>query len=305
MELLECVKDFYAMKFKATNENCFCIYGNSNENINEYMNLFELEGRKMFVIGSSFDQAINASLERPSSITILDKCPFTDHYRYLKMAAFCEMAREEFVYFVCKRDFKQGDLNKSFIGKESFDKIKHTLRSFNYDSYYIWDEIIKTYSQREVSWLFHNGVSYLTEVIKSNRYLLNDDNYYKARKAIMDIPINVINKDIVDYDFATDYDVIWFSNVFSWLIDVDLEKQIFGLATNSLNEFGKILFSYYWAELLDDEYNAIMDRHGVNLERHKLHGAMVSHWNYFKKRELKEDRKKREIKDYVLIYEKK
>ena len=202
MNILNLVEKFFLGEYRASNLNSFRLYGTSNENINGYLDFFNLTNRSLCTIGSSFDHSINASFKNPRSITIVDKCPFTEYYSYLKLAAFLELHRMDYAYFICKKDCNQYlDINKKFMLKETFERIKNTLRLCDYDSYCIWEEIFCRYNQPQINSLFRDDVTYLENVIRCNRYLLSDVNYLLARKSVLNTPISIIIADINDFGF--------------------------------------------------------------------------------------------------------
>ena len=55
------------------------IYPFTTENINGYIDMFDLKDKSLFTVGSSGDQAINAILKGCKDITVLDINPFTKY----------------------------------------------------------------------------------------------------------------------------------------------------------------------------------------------------------------------------------
>lgn len=72
------------------------IYPFTTENIYGYLNQFDLSNKSLLTLGSSCDQAINAIMHNCRDITVLDICPFTKFYFYLKKAAILSLSYEEF-----------------------------------------------------------------------------------------------------------------------------------------------------------------------------------------------------------------
>ena len=246
MNILNLVEKFYLGEYRASNLNSFRLYGTSNENINGYLDFFQLDNRSLCTIGSSFDHSINASFKNPRSITIVDKCPFTEYYSYLKLAAFLELRRMDYAYFICKKDCNQYlGINKKFMLKETFERVKNTLRLCDYDSYYIWEEIFCRYNQHQISSLFRDDVTYLENVIRCNHYLLSDVNYLLARKSVLNTPISIIIADINEFGFNIGSNVVWLSNVFDYLRN---DEIIFKRIVKDLSNWGEVLYCYYWGE---------------------------------------------------------
>ena len=246
MNILNLVEKFFLGEYRASNLNSFRLYGTSNENINGYLDFFNLTNRSLCTIDSSFDHYINASFKNPRSVTIVDKCPFTEYYSYLKLAAFLELHRMDYAYFICKKDCNQYlDINKKFMLKETFERIKNTLRLCDYDSYCIWEEIFCRYNQPQINSLFRDDVTYLENVIRCNCYLLSDVNYLLARKSVLNTPISIIIADINDFGFNIGSNVVWLSNVFDYLKN---DEIIFKRIVNGLSNGGEVLYRYYWEE---------------------------------------------------------
>lgn len=63
------------------------IYPFTTENIFGYINKFDLYNKSLLTIGSSSDQVINAAIYNCKDISVIDICPFTEFYFYLKKAA--------------------------------------------------------------------------------------------------------------------------------------------------------------------------------------------------------------------------
>ena len=246
MNILDLVEKFFLGEYRASNLNSFRLYGTSNENINGCLDFFNLTNRSLCTIGSSFDHFINASIKNPQSVTVVDKCPFTEYYSYLKLAAFLELNRIDYVYFICKKDYNQDlNINKRFMLKDTFERIKNTLRICDYDSYYIWEEIFCRYNQHQINSLFRDDVTCLEDVIRCNRYLLSDVNYLLARKSVLNTPVSIIIADINDFGFNIGSNVVWLSNVFDYLKN---DEIIFKRIVKDLSNGGEVLYRYYWGE---------------------------------------------------------
>ena len=113
------------------------IYPFTTENISGYINKFNLNNKSLLTLGSSSDQAINAIMHDCKDISILDICPFTKFYFYLKKAAILSLNYDEFLSFFCYRTFYPHlkDNNKVF-NKEIFLNFKQLLRLLDYESIY-------------------------------------------------------------------------------------------------------------------------------------------------------------------------
>ena len=101
------------------------IYPFTTENISGYINQFDLENKSFLTVGSSCDQVINASLKGCKDITLLDICPYTQDYYYLKTTAIEELDYDDFLKFLCHKGY-YGVLLDNFnaLNKKSFSKLK-------------------------------------------------------------------------------------------------------------------------------------------------------------------------------------
>ena len=181
------------------NRNGFSdIYPFTTENINGYMSNFELRDTSLMTIGSSLDQVINALLLGCRDITVVDICPFTKFYFYLKKSAILNLDYEDFFKFFCYKDYPKVFIdNKEVFNLEIFKTLKPTLRLLDYESYLFWDELFTVYSPIKIRHRLFNMDEYRKDFLKElNLYLCNEDYYYKTKDIIMKINPNFIIDDI-------------------------------------------------------------------------------------------------------------
>ena len=101
------------------------LYPFTTENINGYIKNFNLSSKSLLTIGSSTDQLINAILSDCKDITILDICPFTKFYFYLKVSAIKTLEYNDFFKFFCYKDYPRFCKdNKEAFNLEAFNLIK-------------------------------------------------------------------------------------------------------------------------------------------------------------------------------------
>lgn len=114
----------------------YTLYPFTTENIDGYIDLFDLKDKSLLTLGSSSDQAINAGLLGCKNITIFDICPSTKFYYYLKLASLSSLEWEMFLRFLCKTNYRKNtSSNPNLYKKHIFDKVKETLKSLDYESY--------------------------------------------------------------------------------------------------------------------------------------------------------------------------
>ena len=225
----------------------YAIYPFTTENIDGYIDLFDLEGKSLLTLGSSTDQAINAGLVGCKNITIFDICPSTKFYYFLKYASLLSLEREMFLNFLCKTNYRKNQSsNPNLYKKTIFDKIKETLKSLDYESYTIWDYLFNKYGTEEISRLFKNDVNQVNSIIGCNRYLMNDDMYQLARKKMKDVDIKFIEGDVLSPSLTEEYDNVWLSNVAKYLTEKDI-KIMMEQMSSLLKQSGKMLINYFYS----------------------------------------------------------
>lgn len=120
----------------------FKIYPFTTENIDGYMHNFDVFGKKSLTVGSSGDQVINLAMCGCLDQTVIDVCPNTKFYFYLKKAGLLELDYSEFLQFFRFRNypmlFKE---NSSVFSSELYDKLKNTLYDLDKDSFTFWDTL--------------------------------------------------------------------------------------------------------------------------------------------------------------------
>jgi len=122
------------------------LYPFTTENIKGYINQFDLRNKSLLTVGSSGDQVINASLKGCKDQTILDICPYTKYYFYLKKAALLTLSYEEFINFFCFLDYTETfNDNYQVFNIDTYKKIRLNLKELNEEAFMFWDELFNTY----------------------------------------------------------------------------------------------------------------------------------------------------------------
>lgn len=242
MEILNSIDDYLSNDFYRF--DFFQLYSFTTENINGYMQFFELKDKSLLTVGSSSDQAINATLARCNDITVCDICTLTKYFYYLKLASLLVLNREDFLSFLCK---KQCDIecNKHLLSKSIFNRVKNTLKSLDYESYYIWEYLFINYDKKDMEKLFRRDINDLESIIYCNRYLKNDYNYNHARETVINASIDFITEDITKLYINKTFDNIWLSNVAHYLNSQGIDAMIKN-CSRMLNDNGKMLLCYFF-----------------------------------------------------------
>lgn len=239
----------------------YTLYSFTTENINGYMDLFDLKNKSLLTVGSSADQVINAGLVGCKDITLFDICPLTKYFYYLKLAALLTLERDEFLRFLCKTKYqKNTESNPNLFRKSLFNKTKKTLKSLDYESYIIWDYLFNNFKGREINRLFRIDVNQVNSIIGCNRYLINDDNYKLAREKVLDIDIKFREGNVLDPKLTKKYDNIWLSNIWKYLNEENLEIM-FKKMSDCLNTDGKMLMAYFYYASSPDDYENVFNKY--------------------------------------------
>ena len=241
----------------------FRLYSSSTENISGYLPIFELSERKLWTLGSSFDHPINAALAGCREIKILDICPQTTIFSYLKRAALNTLKRQEFISFFSiyptEPDRKKGKYNQDFLSKKTFEKVKNELESLDKISYEVWSDLIGWLNLEAKTRLFRLDDCLPGEMIeRCNLYLQDDDLYKKARYAIDKALVDITIGDCMETPIES-ADVIFLTNIRLY-IGEKRWVQLLERAVNALNDDGQIMADYTWGEGLNgSEFEQVVD----------------------------------------------
>lgn len=243
-------------------KNGFCeIYPFTTENIDGYINYFNLKNKSLLTVGSSGDQALNAILNGCKDITIIDINSYVKYYYYLKVAGIMNLNYNEFLIFFRYKDYPKCFVdNLHAFSREVYDKIKDTLRILDYESYLFWDELFLNYDSNTIrTRLFSSDEGQSKEILTINTYLKDIDNYNELKSKIKNIRPKFINDDIFNGLFSKTYfkrkfDNIWLSNLSSYNSTLDISYLVDAL-DKILNKNGSILISYMYDTQLNSDYN--------------------------------------------------
>lgn len=225
------------------------IYPFTTENIAGYIPKFKLKNTKLLTVGSSCDQAINAALYGCRDITILDICPFTKEYFYLKSAAIQEFDKKSFENFFFGRNprFKLLE-NKKALNPSAFAELEQTLKCLDEESYELWSKLLSTKGTTTIrSELFSSDERNPVLLKRINPYLRSEENYLKTREALKNTKVTFITGDIMSEELleSETYDNIFLSNI---PCNYSLEKtnKLVTRTIPNLRENGKMLISYLY-----------------------------------------------------------
>ena len=126
------------------------IYSFTTENIDGYINYFDLNNKSLLTVGSSGDQILNSFYNGARDITLFDINEYAKYYVYLKIAAILSLSYMEFKLFFFKYGISPFKRNTYMFSKELFNKIKDNLRLFDHESYLFFDELFSLYNPNDI-----------------------------------------------------------------------------------------------------------------------------------------------------------
>lgn len=231
------------------------IYPFTNENIKDYYKNIDFNDKNVLSVVGSGDHILNAYLSGAKSVDAFDVNPLSKYYSELKIAGIKTFAIDDFVTFFYKiDDNKYMNLNKY-----------HFLRSNLRDEYKLfWDYYIKLLNfnlinlKKEIyDKLFNYDIPNIKDVIKSNKYLSNYEDYYKLRNILKDKITTYYDLNVFDLDkINKKYDIILLSNIAAYL-DLYYEDDYVYLkklrdAIESVSDMNSVVvLSYLYSELIN------------------------------------------------------
>lgn len=282
------------------------LYPFTTENISGYIHEFDLKEKSLLTVGSSADQILNAILFDCKKITLMDTCPYSKYYIYLKLASMLELERQEFLEFLRYKDFLRVLIdNKEVFNKDTYNKIKRTLRLLDYKSYLIWDELFQTINPIDVREnLFYSYEEDRTEVVlRCNPYLSSDIAYEETRKKLKQVELTLLHGDLFESKIKDKFDNVWLSNIGTHLGILQELKFLVDKMASLLNQNGKLLICYLFNTKKDTEYEedwSVVYNLGETLSiLQEYHPALISFLGYDGIK-FQDDN----IQDSILIYEK-
>ena len=89
--------DFASKITKYDNMTAERVYPTTNEHVDKYIKLFNLNGKRVATVGSSGDQLFYSLLGGAKDVTVIDANPYTRAFIEYKMAAIATLDASEFV----------------------------------------------------------------------------------------------------------------------------------------------------------------------------------------------------------------
>lgn len=256
-------KDKLEMAIDLCGENCnneqnkfLKIYPFTTENLAGWMPLIDFFDKTFLTVGSSCDQAINATYLGSKKQTIIDINPFVKEYFYLKKAGLIALSINEYLNFFCSFNFGREE-NKEVFNQAGFQKIEPYLKKMDYNSYLFWKRLFSLYSGSLLKkHLFFSDEERCSPIIqKMNPYLKDISSYVKTREAVQSLDVEFVVADIYQYNNFGNYDNINLSNIGQYASDKEAllhYKEFIKELIVHLNVGGSILLMYFFGTTRDN-----------------------------------------------------
>ena len=184
------------------------IYVKSNEQIQEYVDYLKNREKALSVIGSG-DQILNMIYFGTKVIDAFDISTFPNYYLYLKFGAIKSLTLEDyldFFYVINDCSEKYDDLY--------FDLISTKLDS---ETRIFWNDLINFFDWDQIneSTLFSKEPISLSDVIRQNVFLQNEDNYKALRAKLESVQLTSCVGNILNTynSYNDEYDIVYLSNI--------------------------------------------------------------------------------------------
>ena len=279
------------------------IFPFTTENIDGYIDYFDLVNKSLLTIGSSGDQLLNAFLKGTNDITLYDINPYAKYYVYLKIAGILCLEYNEFEEFFFKHGLGIYD-NENRFSINTFNKLKNTLKSIDYESYYFFNDLFNKYGSYNVSeYLFFNEENRNKIIKKFNTYLKDEISYNKLKKIINNINFKYVNGDIFKDKVEGKYDNIFLSNLCTITTLKQLKELLIKL-DNNLSTNGSMLIGYLWNTYYEknDYQKNYKEVYKMPLTREILKDYITEYHNITSDTDILFERNNKD--DLVLIYRK-
>lgn len=224
------------------------LYPFCNENVSGYLDLLDLKDKSLLTVGSSADQAISAIARGCKDITILDICPLTEPYFYLKKSAILSLSKADFERLLFYRDYPRTfKYNKKPFNIKAYPELLETLETESTSSHDFWLSLSNTYSGEMIRKnLFTQDEEKPSTTRQLTDYLKTPEIYEQTRELIREIHPEFINANIT-HRIPTDkkFDNIILSNLTTYLSYEQIQTLLESLIPH-LNEGGKIILGYMY-----------------------------------------------------------
>lgn len=280
------------------------LYPFTTENINGYIEQFDLDNKSLLTVGSSTDQIINSAYYNCKKQTSVDICPYTKYYFYLKKTALLTLKYNEFLTYFSYKNYPIRLLhNKNAFNIESFEQMKGLLKEINEESFIFWNELYKRFLPIDIRKKLFSYDEYKISILREiNTYLKNKNTYNEMKGKIIDTEPTFITEDLSKFDTNEKYDNIWFSNISAYY-PIEFTKMLIEKFNKNLNIDGKMLICYlYDTTIFDITEEEVKSIYNLKLTKEIIGKYIDDFISFYGVSGLNYNKN---IKDSVLIYKKK
>lgn len=252
------------------------MYIMTTENINGFLNKYDLKDKSVLTVAGSGDQRLNSLLKGAKDVTCFDINPLTELHLKLKDTAIKNLDYDKFLYFF---DIYSNKYNKEYSSLDSriFKEFKDSLDEDAFSFYnYVINESIYLHC-RDIYIDFDNELS----ILKNMNNYLDEKKYYELRNIIKDKKIDFIDSSIENLPYKIEnrkFDMILLSNISDYIHheypdnELDRFRIVIDRLKNNLNDGGVIevgyIYSYYnrGEDISDFHYNDLRHKYFPNDE---------------------------------------
>lgn len=215
-------------------------YPFSNERVGVMFKSISTGCDSALIMGSSFDQVLNALYNGVTSVTSIDANLFTKYYSDYKIAAIKNLEYNE---------FKDAFINSyTLYSPEIYHKI---FKDLDAESQAFWGEV---FLNQEHHFGTYSATIFRTDVKKQDiksEFYLNPLAYLKMQQILKngDYKINYITAEFSDFpEMLQDksFELITLSNVYQYLPKETFKTVVDSLYKNNLSEGGKLQIAYFY-----------------------------------------------------------
>lgn len=222
-------------------------------NMKEYLAPFDLKDKTCATIQGSSDHIFEIFLKQPKKIIGIDTNPLTEHYFYLKFAAFNVLANpDEFFKFFRWHDypFFCKD-NRDAFDKELFQEISKYLIG---DSKPFWEDLFRTYEPLDIRTNLFTRDEGNNEEINGALSYITPENYEYIRNNLDKLDFTFLNEDIrtLALKLEEKIDFLTLSNLIIYAHDMYPDcpiynfKQLIEDLSTKLSKEGQIVIGYLY-----------------------------------------------------------
>lgn len=240
-----------ATDFLISNSVVNAAYLTSNEQLDKYLPMLNIAGKKIATVGSSGDQILNALYYGCKDITFIDGNVLAEAYIEYKMALIKALSFDEFKYVLIE--------DKSAFDFKVYQKISHYLsgavRQFFDEIMLMQDSVefgtLEYYETFNDFKIFHSIINNLPHTEFSEFYH-SKDAYEKLKNILFagDFKLKYITSRLEDFPSRLNekYDVILLSNIYDYVSRLKFNPVLKSLYKNNLKSGGVIQFQYLFED---------------------------------------------------------